>query len=290
MKLLFIVNSISGGKSKHAAIQTIEKVLLAKEISFEIVLTNDALSGIEATQKALSGRYSAVVAVGGDGTLQALGSVLINTATPLGIIPMGSGNGLARMLRIPFDVTDALDKIIAAKTKTIDVGLANGKAFMNVCGVGFDAHISAQFSHSKSRGFFNYARLIMQSLFGYQKETYQIETSNETITEKAFLVSFCNGNQFGNNAYIAPGAALDDGLLNMTALKKIPVLSIPRLIYLLFNQRLTENSQVISLASNRFVLNQLNGHNFHYHLDGEPMPAVNRIEITLNSRCLMVIV
>lgn len=290
MKLLFIVNSISGGKSKHLAIQTIEKTLIANGISFEIVLTNDALSGIEATQKALSGKYSAVVAVGGDGTLQALGSVLMNTEIPLGIIPMGSGNGLARMLGIPFDVTKAIEKILAGKTKTIDVGMANEKAFMNVCGVGFDAHISAQFSHSKSRGFFNYARLTTQSLFQYQKQTYRIQTSNKTISEQAFLVSFCNGNQFGNNAYIAPGASLDDGLLNMTVLKKIPVFAIPRMLYQLFQQQINNNSQVISATSQQFVLTQTNGQAFNYHLDGEPMPAVNQLEIKVKNCCLMVLV
>lgn len=290
MKLLFIVNAISGGIDKHQTIQKIEKLLQKENVLYEIVITNDALSGLNAIEKAKIEKYSAIVAVGGDGTLQSVGAALMCSEIPLGIIPMGSGNGLARMLKCPFNVEAAIRKILNGKVQSIDVAKANDRVFLNVCGVGFDALISNRFAHSEKRGFFNYARLTIQSLSKYKSADYIVSLNGQKIFEKAFLVSICNGNQFGNNAYIAPEAQLNDGLLNLTLLKPFGILKAIPIAVRLFSKKLTVSNQTIALIANHFSLKRKDGLAFHYHVDGEPMPPVTELSIKVLPSMLKVIV
>jgi YegS/Rv2252/BmrU family lipid kinase len=290
VKLLFIVNSISGGIDKHQTIQKIENLLQKEKVIYEIVITNDAHSGLKAIEKAKNEKYSAVVAVGGDGTLQSVGAALIGSEIPLGIIPMGSGNGLARMLKCPFNVEAAIQKILNGKVQSIDVAKANERVFLNICGVGFDALISHRFAHTEKRGFYNYTRLTIQSLSKYKSAEYIISFEGQTISEKAFLVSVCNGNQFGNKAYIAPEAKLNDGLLNLTLLKPFGILKSVPIAVRLFSKKLTVSNQTITLTASHFNLKRKDGHAFHYHIDGEPMPPSTELSIKVLPSLLKVIV
>ena len=219
--LIFVVNPRSGTDRKKSLDQAIEKALDAARFTWEIWYTERAGHGIELAGKAATTGAFAVIAVGGDGSVNDVATGLSGTKTALGIIPKGSGNGLARTLGIRVNVEAALETINRGIVKPIDVGFANDCLFLSNSGVGFDVGVCEQFAKSSRRGFWTYFHIIARHYFAYSPPEWTIEAASKTWTEKAFMVVAANGVQFGYEFQIAPTADLSDGLLDLVVVRRL---------------------------------------------------------------------
>lgn len=213
---LLIINPVSGLKSNMRLLPKLIKRLDSTGIDYDVVLTKGPGDGHSLAAKAAEdGRY-AVIACGGDGTVNEIASALVGTRTAMGIIPAGSGNGLARHLGIPLDVDRAVRVIERNNIIAADYGTANGKPFFCTFGVGFDAKVSERCAREHRRGLAMYLKNVVDEYFKFEPEQYVIQVNGQMITERAFLVVCCNASQYGNNAFIAPQASVTDGELDVT--------------------------------------------------------------------------
>lgn len=216
MKTLLLVNPISGTVSKHRIVPYILRKMRSKGMDMDVARTEyPGHAHILAADAAKQG-YDAVLVCGGDGTVNEAASGLVGTNTVLGIIPAGSGNGLARHLGIPVDVSRSLKVIAQRKVIKADYGTANDKPFFCTFGVGFDAAVSERFARQKRRGIMMYLKSAIDEYINFSPEEYTIEANGKVLTDKAFLVVVCNASQYGNNAFIAPDASVTDGELDLT--------------------------------------------------------------------------
>src|ERR1700739_2282313 len=184
-QVAFVINPVAGGKKKENIIQLISENLSA-ETPYDIFVWEEKNNFGEIQKQITSGKYDVVVAVGGDGTVNEVAKNLINTDIVFGIIPRGSGNGLARTLEIPMDTKKAIQRIETGDVRTIDSGLINDKNFFCTSGIGFDAHIGKLFVTSKKRGLSSYFKITTRELFNYRAKTYQISANGEILNLKAF--------------------------------------------------------------------------------------------------------
>ena len=213
-RIIFVVNPISGTQSKELILNLLDEKIDKARYTWEVVYTERAGHAVEIAAKAAEEKADIVVAIGGDGTINEIARSLVHTDTALGIIPCGSGNGLARHLHIPMEPKKALEVLNEGCLDTIDYGKINGTDFFCTCGVGFDAFVSLKFAHAGKRGLLTYLEKTLQESLKYQPETYELETENGVSKYKAFLIACGNASQYGNNAYIAPQATLTDGLFD----------------------------------------------------------------------------
>lgn len=286
-RILFLVNPISGGKRKEKLIAKLKSLIQLEGVSAHVSLTRSRTDTIEKAAQAVLQNYHTVVAVGGDGTINDVASQIVGTQTALGIIPMGSGNGLSRELKIPFDLEKAFKLILQNRIKTIDTGMVNEKPFFNIAGIGFDAHIAGQFEKAQSRGLIGYLKLILQSFSSYVPEKYTIEIGNQSFSKSAFVLAVCNGRQFGNNAWIGPNAKLDDGLLDVTFIKSARWYQLPGIVWWMFLQKIDRSRQIDSYRSNEIlVIRESEG---LVNIDGEPIKMSRLLHFTLVSKSLKVI-
>ncbi|PJF38513.1 MAG: hypothetical protein CUN55_17070, partial [Phototrophicales bacterium] len=213
---------VSGTARKEHIVSAIHERFCLTNVHYDIVYTQAAGHASELAKKAIQEKYTAVVAVGGDGTVNEVAQVLIHSPLHLGIIPQGSGNGLARHLGIPMDTTKAIERLLSPKSMKIDAAKANGNYFFCTSGVGFDAHVSASFAARTHRGLSGYIFFALQEGFGYRPLTYTIEWHGRVLHTEAFLIAVANSTQYGNNAYIAPQADIQDGQLDVCIIKPFP--------------------------------------------------------------------
>ena len=212
-KIVFILNPISGTHSKKEIPEMIERTLDHEQFDAEIRLTEYAGHASEIAKECANEGIDIVVAIGGDGTVNEVARSLVHTQTALGIIPCGSGNGLARHLCLPLDIKKAIQIINACKIEAFDYGVINDLPFFCTCGMGFDAFISLKFAEAGKRGPVTYLENVLKEGLVYRPETYEVEDESGTKKYKAFLIACANASQYGNNAYIAPGATMQDGEL-----------------------------------------------------------------------------
>jgi YegS/Rv2252/BmrU family lipid kinase len=223
-----IINPVSGaGADAHAAEK---RVGLAREVArrcgteIEIVLTERAGHARDLAAAFRDAGAPLVIAWGGDGTTNEVATALAHTGIPLAIVPSGSGNGLATELRVPVDPERALEAALQGRDRHIDAGDLNGRLFVNIAGVGFDAHVAHQFQQLSRgrRGGLPYLTIGLRSVWGYQAGSYVIEFDGERLETEALVIAFANGCQYGNKAVIAPLACVDDGKLEMVIVKPWP--------------------------------------------------------------------
>lgn len=264
--------------------QLIEKHLDAE---ITIVFTNGVSHASEVAAEAL-GKYNLIVAVGGDGTVNEIASALVGSDTVLGIVPCGSGNGLARFLGIDMDIEQSIKALNTGRVAAIDSAQANGKAFFNMAGMGFDAHISEVFAHGKKRGFITYIKSSLQEILKYKPQTYNLQIDGHTYVRKAFMLSFANSSQYGNNAHIAPHASVQDGLLDICVIKPFPLYRFPELGIRMFTKT-TNRSRFVEIIKGKHIVIKRDGPG-PMHLDGEPEIAGNEVEIKVLPGSLKVIV
>ncbi|MFN5319128.1 MAG: diacylglycerol/lipid kinase family protein [Bacteroidia bacterium] len=284
---LFIVNPISGGRDKRNIIRKIEHFAHENGLNFRIEVPESSLKTKQYAQEAVSNKTFAVVACGGDGTVNDVASQLVHTETLLGIIPMGSGNGLAREMGLPFDVEKAI-KLLAKHEHLalIDSGQVNEHFFVNIAGIGFDAHVANLFSSSSRRGLRTYLNIIFSEFFNYPEKKYTLITANNEIEISGFVLAVCNGKQFGNNFIIAKNAQTNDGRFEIVALSKPRWHELPKLLFAL--QRGKEISTLRFFnCSDAFTI-QRTAEDF-VNIDGEPVAMDSRLEIKILPQSLRII-
>jgi len=286
-RIVFVVNPISGTQGKKAILKWIEERIDHFQYDYEIVKTAYAGHAVEIAAKAVYEKVDTVVAIGGDGTINEVARSLIHSTTALGIIPCGSGNGLARHLKIPMDLKAAIDIINDDYRLNIDYGKINGLPFFCTCGVGFDAFVSLKFADSGKRGLLTYLENTLHESLTYQPETYEIENEEGTVKYNAFLIACGNASQYGNNAYITPQASLKDGLMDVTILEPFTVLDVPSLSFQLFNKTIDQNSRIKTMRTKKIKIHRDQPGVFHY--DGDPIMGDKDLEVEIIPKGLYVI-
>ena len=286
-KALFIINPISGGKKKDGVPELIEKHLDANLFKAVIVFS-DGVSHARQIAKEAVDRFDVIVAVGGDGTVNEVASAIVGSNTALGIVPFGSGNGLSRFLKIPMDPQKAIEMLGTGNTISIDSARLNGRSFFNMAGMGFDAHISEVFSHTQKRGFVSYIRSSLAEFSKYKEQHYHLEIDGKPYDRAAFMLSFANSSQYGNDAHISPHASVQDGLLDVCVIRKFPLWRFPEMGIRMLTKTSDKTKYVeIIRGQHIFVKRSSPG---PVHLDGEPKISGTDTEIVLIPHSLNVIV
>ena len=278
-KIVFIVNPISGTSSKGEVPDLIEKRLDHEMYDYEVQLTGYAGHATEIARNCVERQVDIVVAVGGDGTVNEVARALTHSNTALAIMPCGSGNGLARHLCIPIDLKKALDIINACNIEAFDYGIINGLPFFCTCGMGFDAFISLKFAESGKRGPITYVENVLKEGLSYKPETYEVETDDGAHRYKAFLIACANASQYGNNAYIAPGATMKDGLMDVIIMEPFNALDAPQIAADLFMKTLGNNSKIKTFRTDRLHIHRNKPGAIHF--DGDPIMTGCDIDINI---------
>jgi len=195
-------------------------------------------------------------------------SAIVGTGTKLGIVPFGSGNGLSRFLQIPMDPVKAIQTLSTGQVEMIDSGTLNGRPFFNMAGMGFDAHIAEVFSHDKKRGFITYIKSAFEEINKYKPELYQVEIDGKKIEREAFMLSFANSSQYGNDAHISPKASVQDGLLDVCFIKQFPFWRLIEMGIRMMTKT-TDGSQYLEIFRGKQIKVKRAGSG-PVHLDGEP--------------------
>jgi len=287
-KILFVINPVSGKKLKDY-IPDLIKQIFAEDI-FDITIFYTSFSG-EATQmikQSLNKGYKKIVAVGGDGTVNEVASAITETDVVLGIVPTGSGNGLARHLKIPMNVRKALWIIKKGYPIKMDFGMINDQKFFCTTGVGFDAHIGHVFSKAHTRGFVSYLKATLSEFKQYQPMRYEISMNGTTYMRDAFLITFANASQYGNNAHIAPKAMIDDGKIDVSIMRSFPIISAPNLGTRLFIKTIDKSHYVETFQCKKIVVKRKEPGVVHF--DGEPVEMGEILNIKVVPKGLNVIV
>jgi diacylglycerol kinase (ATP) len=286
-KALFIINPISGGKKKDGVPELIEKNLDPTAYK-PVIVFSDGVSHARQIAKEAVNKFDLIVAVGGDGTINEVASAIAGSDTPLGIIPFGSGNGLSRFLGIPMNTEQAIKTLSTGHIEAIDSGKLNGKYFFNMAGMGFDAHISEVFSHTKKRGFISYIKSSIQEIAKYKPQLYIINIDGKIYEREAFMLSFANSSQYGNNAHISPHASVQDGLLDVCVIKMFPAWRLIEMGIRMLNKT-SDKTKYVEIIRGRHI-NVKRTAPGPVHLDGEPKIADADVDIEVVPASLKVIV
>ena len=290
-RITFIVNPISGTRSKEGLDKKIAKAIDSSRYEWQMVMTQRAGHAVEIARQCVAEGTDICVAVGGDGTVNEVASGLTGSTTALGIIPMGSGNGLARHLCLPMSVKGALDIINQVETAQFDYGLINDHPFFCTCGMGFDAYVSLKFAQSGKRGLMTYAKMVLREGLRYQYDTYTITFEDEQGKEQqyeAFLVACANAAQYGNNTYIAPCASMQDGLLDVIIIEKISNMAATKVLTELFTKTLYSNPHVRHFQAKSIHIHRPTEGAAHF--DGDPTVMGTDIKVQIVPRGLWAVV
>jgi len=280
----YIINPHSGASNKDRFLSIIS--LLKTDPKHVIWETTEPLEAVEFAKKAIQQNATKIIAVGGDGTINEVASVLVNKTIPLGIIPVGSGNGLARHLNIPLNYKKAFQKALVGATIKIDVGHINNKPFFCTAGVGFDAAVAHRFANSKGRGLLNYIKATIITLFKYKP--IQVSINNAPV-EKIFSLSIANANQFGNNAFISPFSNIQDGQFELVKISILNKLQAGIIAVRLFKKSIHHSNDVHIIACKTASIYYAK--NAPIHIDGENLVTDNELlNITISPLALNVIV
>lgn len=287
-KVYVIINPVSGTSSKQNLPHKIANEFDAHHFDMHFFITGYAGHGFEIAAQAVKEGVDYVIAAGGDGTVNETARALIGSKTALGIIPMGSGNGLARDLHIPIFVNKAISAIKEENVISIDYGVANDNIFFCTCGVGFDAIVSEKASLTKNRGSLMYIKNMLEAYFEQKAETYEIICPEGTIKDKAFVVTCANAGQYGNNAFIAPNADIQDGLMNIAILKPINILEVPQTTLQLFSKNIDNNKKLVEMLSKEVIIKRESAGLMH--VDGDPIQTDKDIYVRIIPKGLRVLV
>ena len=281
------MNPISGTSDKKDIPYLIEELLDKEQFDYSIRETEYAGHAYEIAKESKEQGIDIVVAVGGDGTVNEVGRALVHSNTALGIIPTGSGNGLARHLLIPIKIKGAIQVLNDCEITDLDYGIINEHPFFCTCGVGFDAFISEKFAEAGKRGPITYLENILKEGLKYEPETYEIEAENGTIKKKAFLISCANASQYGNNAYIAPQASMSDGMIDVIIMEPFDALEASQISIEMFNKTLDKNNKIKTFRSKEIKIYRKAPGVIHY--DGDPIDTGKEIVVTLKEKGIKIL-
>ncbi len=278
-KLRFLINPIAGHGLAPKIAKLIDQSDLIKQFEIDTQTTEYAGHAAELTMDAVKQGYYGVIAVGGDGTVNEIASCLVHTNTTLGIVPSGSGNGLARHLHYSLKFKKCLSQIAKNEIQSIDTLLINGHFAVNVSGLGFDGYVAWRFNHEGKRGLSNYTRIALSEYPKYPIIEFRLHINGIDLNTSAHMLVVANASQFGNAAIIAPAAKLNDGLLDLVMVKKPSLFKIPGMFYRLFRGKLKECSYLKSYRCSTFKATA--NRPVHLHIDGEAHEPVSVIEVKL---------
>ncbi len=287
-KILFIINPISGGKDKKKIPALIDTYLDKAKFDYRISFTERVEHANMLSKAALKEGYHIVVAVGGDGTVNEVAKGIVHTETILGIIPFGSGNGLARTLKIPLKSIEAIKNINNNYHTKIDSAKLNDRMFFNMAGSGFDAEISNEFAGDKKRGLLGYVKVAFQLIRNYKSKIYHVNIDGKIVTRQAFILSIANSSQYGNDAHIAPHADVKDGILDIVIVKPFHFIKLPLLAMYMFTNKADKTSYVEYFKGKKILIQRENSDPIH--LDGEPYVEDKNLNIEVLPLSLNVIV
>ena len=278
-RIYLIINQHAGGKRMKNKISQLFDFFEKQPINISFDFTEREGHAVELAQNAIAEKYNIVVAVGGDGTVNEVARGLAGSGIPMGIIPIGSGNGFARECKIPMNIKKAIDIIIQGNDKPVDLWQMNNRIFLCAAGLGFDAAVAKKMTLSSKRGFWEYIRLTIRESIFAKPVKVSLLIGNHKIEKPVFLASFANASQFGNNAFISPGAKTDDGLLDVVFIKPMykifyPVLGFALFLRIIhwfkFFERYRTDSVIIQNASTNL-----------FHVDGESVEMDFPVQINL---------
>ena len=286
-KVLFVINKYSGMGYQTGLegrmLDTCEK----NNAECSIEYTQRRGHAISLASDAVKNGFDFVVAVGGDGTINEVARGLLNSQTPMGILPRGSGNGLARHLGIPLTLTDAIDNLFDHNVIRIDTLSINNKLSLNVSGIGFDGHVANLFANRKIRGLAGYVRISVLEYFRFQEFDAEVSIDNNVLLRKAFIIAAANSSQYGNNIKIAPLASVRDGMLHLSVMKKIPLYRLD--VIFSFLKGTLPNSKKFEMLEGKEVRIKT-GEKVAYHIDGEPSGSDDTFVIHLKPASLSLLI
>lgn len=274
--ILFIINPISGNGKNKSLRSIIPTLIDENNFDVTIVFTERSNHGFEIAQKAVKDNVDIVAVVGGDGTVNEIGKALINTNTALAIIPTGSGNGLARCLKLPLNAINAIKFINTANKTKIDTVRFGNDYFIGTAGLGFDAHISMLFDKSPIRGFGTYIKLCRKEFLKVKETKFRLKIGEDELFKSAFLFTIANSSQYGNNAIISPSSSLTDGKVVLVFIKKVNLINFLPFVFRLFSGTIQNSRFYSSILASDF---EIVGDEFLVHLDGEPKKIKGSIKV-----------
>ncbi len=288
-RYLFVVNPIAGDNDKEEFAQWISQLAANHELEFETYYTTGESDAKEI--KALIDTFDPqiVVAAGGDGTVNLVAQLLLNTDKAMAIIPLGSGNGLAKDLKIPhINPRDALKIILKPKVVSIDTLEANGNFFMHISDIGFNAHIVRLFNKGSSRGLISYMRFTVKEFFKYQTFYYKITTDNGNAKGYAFMITVANSNQFGSNLMINPNGEYDDGEFEIIIIRQFPRRKILSIMWRLITKRINFSPYTKVIKCKNATIRTKK--NKTLQADGEVLGRVKKVDIKIHHKNLRVVI
>jgi diacylglycerol kinase (ATP) len=288
LRICFIHNPISGARRLKGLEEMIRQNLNLKRFDYTLQPSSSAKDAMKLAEAAVKENFDIIVAVGGDGTVNEIIRGIGKAPVILGIIPNGSGNGLARNLEIPLEAEKAIKLINNLNLRIIDLASINDLTFASISGLGFDARVANKYRKLKKRGLYGYTRVVLMEFFRYHESEYTLSFNDQKITRRALLVSIANSNQFGYNMIIAPTAKPDDGLLDIVILKKFPLGEIPRMIGLLFTGKIDQSSYIESFKTTEVFITRKRGK--RVNIDGEAIKMGKEIFIRIQPAAIKVIV
>ena len=288
--IIYFINPISGTKGKKLLVELIEEKTRKQFFAFQILPTNAEGDYRFLKDKIAHERITDVVICGGDGTVSQIAGSLIDEPVNIGIVPMGSGNGLALAAKIPRDIDKALDLIFKGKPSFVDAFFINSTFSCMLCGLGFDAQVAHDFAFQKNRGLTTYIKQTIRNFFKAKPYQFEIINKNERFNVDAYFISIANSNQFGNQFTIAPKASLTDGLLDIVIVKKMSKLKLLwAILKQIKNGEIAEYNEVsfhkkdvLYFQTSRLLIN--NTGNAPLHIDGEPVDSASKFAIQVIPR------
>ena len=277
-KLRIIINPFSGTKSKAKIPKLIDEILDKERFDIELSMVERENHVRDLSLEAIEGGYYGVVAVGGDGTVNGAAAALRESDVALGIVPCGSGNGLARHLGVPLNVRKSLELINADKVEPMDYCMLNDTPFVCTCGMGFDAAVADNFARKSHRGALTYVGTALQTYMKFKPTHYRIEISGQQLEVDAFVVACANAAQYGNNAFISPHASMQDGKIDVVVMTPFSRLASPLMGLDLFTRRMDRNTHVTIYRTPEVTIHRPKADVMH--VDGEPLTMPADLHVT----------
>lgn len=289
-RITFIINPISGvhHQRKKKLVELIPQILPAPAFECEVFYTTGPGEATRRAAEALQKGVHKVVAVGGDGTVNEVAQALTETETPMGIIPYGSGNGLANHLKLPRNPEEALRLMATGKVIAMDTLRLNEHLAVSIAGMGFDARVAREYARETQRGFLTYARIAIKEYITFRQREFHIMAPGIDIRQKAMLLSIANSDQFGYNTTIAPDASITDGLADLTIIRKVPFTTLLLTGFLLFTRKINKSRYVSTLRLSECTITRKKGK--YVNIDGEPVRMPYTIHLKVVPASLKIIV
>ena len=287
-RIVFIVNPASGVFGKENLGEVIQSKLDLSLYEPEILLTEGPGHATEICRQQIQRGTEVVVAVGGDGSVNEVARGITGSEVAMGIIPAGSGNGLAHHLKIPISRKNAIDVINRGRVIKIDTGMVNDRLFVSIAGIGFDGLVAKRFERAKLRGFVGYLRVVAEEYPKYAPRKYKLEFDGEVIKTRALFIAFANSDQFGFNTSIAPGTKIDDGLLDVVIVDKPQIIDLPILASLLYWRKIEQSKYITTIRTKELKIYTRSKR--WINIDGDPGRLGGHITVGIRPLSLNVIV